>query len=139
MTSIPSSEFTEFMSRRLAASTAFLNGDIAPLRQISTDTSPATIFGPRGDTVQGADQVNAVNAQGAAMFCPDAENDFEVMQQDAGDRLAYWVGIQRSVVHLSGHDQPVPMDLRVTEIFRREQHGWMLIHRHADMLEATAG
>ncbi len=137
MTSAPASDFAEFMSRRLAASTAFVNGDIAPLHQISTRTSPATIFGPQGDAVQGAEQVNAVNARGAAMFGPDAENVFEVMHQYAQDNLAYWVGIQRSVVHMSGHDQPIPMDLRVTEIFRREQSGWMLIHRHADPLTGT--
>ena len=68
------------------------------------------------------------------MFTPGATNGFEVMHQSSDGHLAYWVGVQRSVVHLSGHDQPTPMDLRVTEIFRREPGGWMLVHRHADRL-----
>ena len=138
MTSTPSDDFTQFMSRRLAASTAFVNGDIEPLHQISTRTSPATIYGPQGDTVQGAEEVNAVNARGAEMFHPDATNAFEVIHQSADDHLAYWVGIQRSVVHISGNDQPIPMDLRVTEILRREHASWMLIHRHADPLKDEA-
>ena len=134
MTNSPSDSFKDFMSIRLAASTAFVNGDFEPLDHISTNTSPATIFGPKGDTVQGADQVDDVNAQGAAMFEPGAENAFEVMHQAADEHLAYWVGIQRSVVHMRGKDDPIPMALRVTEVFRRENGQWMLIHRHADQL-----
>lgn len=127
------------MERRLAASTAFVNGDIDPLDQISTHTSPATIFGPNGDAVQGADRVNAANADGASRFEPGGTNAFEVMHQDADDRLAYWVGIQHSVVKMRGQDQPIPMDLRVTEIFRQEEGQWTLVHRHADRLSGEPG
>jgi ketosteroid isomerase-like protein len=134
MTTSASDTFVDFMEVRLAASTAFVNGDIEPLHQISTVTSPATIFGPKGDTIQGAEEVNAVNAQGAAMFRPGAENAFDVMHVASDEHLAYWVGIQRSVVHIRGQDEPIPMDLRVTEVFRREDDGWKLIHRHADQL-----
>jgi len=134
MTAGSNSSFQDFMTDRLAASTAFVNGDIDPLLKISTQSSPATIFGPKGDAIQGADQVNEVNAQGAAMFRSGAENTFEVMHADSDDRLAYWVGIQHSVVHMRGQDDPIPMDLRVTEVFRREEGGWKLVHRHADGL-----
>lgn len=129
-------DFQEFMERRKAASDAFVNGDIAPLHAVSTETSPATIFGPKGDTVQGAAEVNAANAKGAAMFDRGSENAFEVMHQAASGDLAYWVGIQRSIVGMKGKEEPVPMNLRVTEIFRREADGWKLVHRHADRLNA---
>lgn len=132
MTFTSPTDFDEFMAERLAASNAFVNGDIAPLTALSAKTSPATLFGPQGNTVQGANQVNAANARGAGMFTPGAANGFEVMHQASDDHLAYWVGVQRSVVHFSGQDQPTPMHLRVTEIFRREPEGWMLVHRHAD-------
>jgi ketosteroid isomerase-like protein len=133
-----STGFGEFMERRLAASTAFVNGDIDPLDQISTHTSPATIFGPGGDAVQGADEVNAANADGASRFEPGGTNGFEVMHQGADEDLAYWVGIQHSVVRMQGQDEPIPMDLRVTEIFRQEQGTWMLVHRHADRLSSAS-
>jgi len=128
------SSFEDFMADRLAASTAFVNGDIEPLHKISTTTSPATIFGPKGDAIQGPDEVNKINADGAAMFSPGAENTFEVMHSASDGHLAYWVGIQRSVVHMRGQDRPVPMALRVTELFRREENEWKLVHRHADQL-----
>lgn len=137
MTPTPAGDFAEFMSRRVAASTAFVNGDVAPLHQISTHTSPATIFGPQGSTVENAEDVNTANAHGAAMFALGARNAFETMHHGADDHLAYWVGVQRSVVHMSGQDEPISMDLRVTEIYRHETAGWMLIHRHADPLRST--
>lgn len=126
--------FKDFMTRRLTASTAFVDGDVGPLLDISTDSDPATIFGPPGTTVQGAAQVNAANAAGAGTFAPGGENAFEVMHSQADGDLAYWVGVQRSVVRFAERPEPVPMALRVTEIFRREDGDWKLVHRHADPL-----
>ena len=51
--------------------------------------------------------------------------------------LAYWVGFQRSQANMRGQDQPVPFDLRVTEVYRRENGQWKLVHRHADPLKQS--
>ena len=129
-------DFAEFLREREAASTAFVNGDYGPLGAISAQSAPATIFGPKGDCVQGAAAVNAANQQGAAMFEPGGENGFEIMHQGSDGDLGYWVGIQRSTVRMKGKPEPVPMALRVTEIFRREHSAWKLVHRHADPLKS---
>lgn len=133
------SDFTAFLRERERVSTAFLNGDAAALEAISTLVSPATIFGPKGDCVQGASQVNQANAQAAAGFDRGSSNGFDILHQGSSGDLAYWVGIQRSQVRVKGKDEPVPFELRVTEIFRREGDGWKLVHRHADRLVDAGG
>lgn len=130
--------FAAFLKAREAASTAFVNGDFDPLQAVSTANSPATIFGPQGDLVQGAEQVNAVNAKGAAHFKPGSTNHFEIIHAAADEHLAYWVGVQPSIVQMHGQEQGVPLDRRVTEIFRREEGAWKLIHRHADLLATNS-
>jgi ketosteroid isomerase-like protein len=60
-----------------------------------------------------------------------------MMHMAAGNDVAYWVGVQRSVVEMRNQKGAIPFDLRVTEIFRREGDEWKLVHRHADKLQAA--
>ena len=76
--------------------------------------------------------MNATNAAGAKMFEPGSESHFEVMQQSVSGDLAFWAGIQRARVRMKGKSEPIQMDLRVTEVFRRQNGSWKLVHRHAD-------
>ena len=68
-------DFEAFMGLRKEASDAFVGGNPDPLERISAQASPATLFGPKGDCVQGADRVNAVNAEGARRFRPGGQSD----------------------------------------------------------------
>jgi ketosteroid isomerase-like protein len=130
-------DFKKFMKRREEASRAFLNGDIGPLDRIATRVSPATIFGPKGDYLEGADQVNAANASGATNFESGGESRFEILQMSANDDIAYWAGIQWATARMRGKPEAIPFNLRVTEVFRREGDDWKLVHRHADSLPSA--
>lgn len=131
-----SNDFDAFIKQRVEASDAFVNGNVDPLGNISVQESPASLFAPKGDYVQGAEQVNAANAKGAKHFGPDSTNALDVLHSAAGDTFAYWVGIQHAVAHMEGEKQPVRFDLRVTELFRLENGTWKLFHRHADPLKS---
>ena len=127
-------DFTQFMTERKIASDAFVAGDPSPLEKISANQAPATIFGPKGDCLRGAREVVAPTRLGAGHSLPGGKNAFEAPHMAADGDLAYWVGIQRATAKLRGQGSELSMDLRVTEIFRREDGMWKLMHRHADKL-----
>lgn len=126
-------DFKLFMEERNHASAAFVNGDIAPLAAISTSHSPATFFAPHGGVVEGADQVNEANNQGAKAF-ESGQTTFTVLHMAASGDVAFWTGLQHAKVKFAGKPDEVTMALRVTEAFRREGGRWLLVHRHADPL-----
>ena len=56
-----------------------------------------------------------------------------MLQHGHSDNLAFWTGLQHAEAEMKADGRKVPMKLHVTEVFRREEDGWKLIHRHADM------
>lgn len=128
-------DFEEFMRRREDAAGAYVRGDAAPLGQLVARSSDASFFSPRGDYVTGADAVRARYDQDAAAFESGSDNRFEILDMGASGDIAYWVGLQRAHARLRGQPEPVPFNLRITEVFRREGGEWKLVHRHADPLQ----
>ncbi len=128
--------FDAFLVRREEVSGDYINGNAQPLLDISTVSDPATFFPPSGQRVHGASQVNASNEKGAKAFAFGSKGHFEVMQSGSSGSLGFWTGIQHAKVMMRGKDAPVVMQLRTTEVFRVEDGGWKLVHRHADVLHA---
>ena len=124
-------DFYEFINRREQAAQAYVNGDAAPVEALTSDEA-ATFFSPRGDVVEGPAAVKARYVRDAAAFAPGGETHFEVLQVAASGELGYLVGLQKATAHLSGEDAPVRFDLRITEIYGRQNGVWKLLHRHAD-------
>lgn len=131
--------FKKFLKEREEASQAYVSGDGEPLVKISATKSPATFFSPGGDLTEGAKKIAARYKKDAEVFESADENKFKTLQMSADENIAFWVGLQTSVVTMKGKKKPIPMTLRVTEIFRRDDGDWKLIHRHADFLKKDEG
>jgi ketosteroid isomerase-like protein len=126
--------FDEFMRERETASNDYIRGDAAALQGLLTAQDPATFMSPGGDVAVGADLAARAQFAGAAAFGPASTGHFEILNQATSGDLAFWTGRQIAMMDIKGQDHPVPMTLRTTEVFRRENHAWKLIHRHADTL-----
>ncbi len=127
-------DFKQFMQQREEVARAYVRGDAAPLDRIAAHADPATFFSPQGGFRQGADAVSSTYAHDATSFAPGGDSTFEILHMAANDGIAYWVGFQRATAYMRGMEQAIPFNLRVTEVFRREDGQWKLIHRHADSL-----
>jgi len=127
-------DFREFMKEREKAATAYVSGDYSDLSRLVAQSGDATFYAPRGGFVAGAENVSETYARDVHSFAPGSQNAFEILHMAASDRLAYWVGFQRALTNMQGSADPIPFNLRVTELFRREGDTWKLIHRHADPL-----
>jgi ketosteroid isomerase-like protein len=130
--------FNDFMQQRRRVAAAFVNGDPGPLREISTAVDPATFFGPGGGIEQGATHVLEINESGSHRFQRGGTTELGVLHSSSDGELGYWTGWQNATVRAEGKAAPMPMRLRVTEVFRREGGVWKLIHRHADPLAEKA-
>lgn len=127
-----SGDFERFMIGREGIGQAYITGDPRPLAAISARHDPATYFSPQGGYVQGAAEVLPATADGARQFAPGGDTQFEILHMSASGDLGYWVGIQHASVRMDGQHDAAEMHLRVTEIYRRADSSWTLIHRHAD-------
>ena len=54
-----------------------------------------------------------------------------------GADLGCLVEIERARAKVAGGDELVPIAIRATSIFRQEEDGWRLVHRHADPIVST--
>lgn len=125
--------FDEFMHARQAASNDYIRGDATALRDQLTLHDPASFLPPGGAVIDGVDAVTQAQVDGAASFGPRSTGRFDVVNSGVSGELAFWTGRQVATMDIKGHDQPVEMVLRTTEVFRREDGQWKLVHRHADM------
>jgi NAD(P)H-dependent FMN reductase/ketosteroid isomerase-like protein len=127
-----SEPFDDFLKKRAKIAEAYVNGEAAPLDQIVTQNDPATFFSPKGDQQQGAAAVATRYKTDAKSFSKPGCSRLEVLQSGTSGELAFWTGLQHAEARIGDKDKPVPMTLRITEVFRFEQGDWKLVHRHAD-------
>ena len=115
---------------------AFVRGDFGPQRPLWSRGDDATLANPLGPPARGWAQIAQATAHAAAQVREGEPGTYERVSGYATADLAYIVEIERRRVKVSGADELAPVALRVTTIFRREDGGWRVVHRHADPITA---
>ena len=60
--------------------------------------------------------------------------EIEYLQVTVSGDLAYTVQLERRRLSVPGQNEPVDSVLRATDVFRKQNGDWKLVHRHADPL-----
>ena len=126
-------EFRHLLATRLTADIQLLNGDARPTQALFSRRDDATLLGAAGGFTKGgedtAERLGWVAAQSVG-----GTTVYEYVAIGVTDDMAYTVSIQRGDQLFAGADTAMQSELRVTEIYRREDGAWRLVHRHADPL-----
>jgi ketosteroid isomerase-like protein len=136
------SSLRAFLPQWQEAQSRFINGDPTLWKQNASHRDDATILGAFGG--YGEKGWNAVGARydWASSQYKDGGATMKVEYLNIGvsGDLGFTVAIERQEGARVGDQQnPTRRALRVTQIFRKEEGAWKLLHRHADpLIEKTA-
>jgi ketosteroid isomerase-like protein len=111
---------------------ALVRGDPEPKKKLFSRRDDVTLANPLGPPARGWSQVEAALERAVAQLREGEPIHFERISEYATPDLAYIVEIERTRMKVGGADDLAPVSLRVTTIFRREDDGWKIVHRHAD-------
>ena len=107
----------------------FVKGDPGPALQMFSQRDDVVLCNPFYPYAKGPDEVAKVAGQAATHFA-EGTIDFERVAMFSTAELGYTVHIERFRAIIDGTEGSGA--LRVTTIFRLEEDGWRIAHRHAD-------
>jgi ketosteroid isomerase-like protein len=113
---------------------AFVRGDPEPKRKMFSHREDVSVANPLEPPI-GRDQV-ARQLKGVASQFRDGEpHRFEHISAYATEGLAYVLEIEHCPgVKMGASEESRPFSLRATQVWRREEGGWKIAHRHADAI-----
>ncbi len=111
---------------------AFIQGDPDVQKPLWSRRDDVTLANPFGPPAKGFGAVCQVMDRAALQISEGEGYTFDPIAWVETADLAYEVGIERNRAKLGDAADKVPISLRVTTVFRREDDGWKIVHRHAD-------
>lgn len=111
---------------------ALVRGDPEPKKKMFSRGEDVTLANPLGPPARGWTQVEETLERAVANLREGGPIRFERISEYSTPDLAYIVEFERWRGKITGSPATVSMALRVTTIFRLEDDGWRIVHRHAD-------
>ncbi|MCP4330329.1 MAG: nuclear transport factor 2 family protein [Alphaproteobacteria bacterium] len=112
-----------------AALNRMLGGDASSLGDIWSHSSTVSTMHPIGGREIGWEQVRASFEQVARSSTGGRVELTEQLIRIAGE-FAYELGVERAQFSISG--EPLSLNSRVTNIYRRQAGNWKVVHHHGD-------
>jgi len=125
-------DLEEFVERYHRTVEAFIKGDPSSQERIWSRRDDVTLANPLGPPARGwAEVLDSLRRAVSQLSDGEVLAVERISGYSSGD-LAYILEIEQDRVRLGGAREPADVSLRVTTIFRREEGGWKVLHRHAD-------
>ena len=114
-----------------AALNRTINGDSGSMMKAWSHGSEVTTLHPLGGRETGWREVRASWEQVAQEFSDGQVSIEGLVVVPLSDDVAYTLGTERGQATLG--DERVGIDWRVTNIYRREEGEWKMVHHHTDV------
>jgi len=110
----------------------FMKGDPEPVKELFSHREDVTLANPLGPPAHGWDEVAATIEHAASQFRDGRLVGVEIVEKRVTPEFAYPLWLEHAEGKVGGMEDVAPATLRVTMIYRPEEGGWKVVHRHAD-------
>ncbi len=125
-------DFDEAVEHYHVAQGEFLKGNPEPVKEQFSHRDDVSLANPYGPPVRGWQRV-AQTIEHASSLRRDGEIvGIETIAKYVTADLGYVVQIERAKAKIGAREEITPYAVRATNIFRREDGVWKMVHRHAD-------
>jgi ketosteroid isomerase-like protein len=121
------------IARSRTAQEDFVSGDAAGIKQLYARRADVTVFGGFGGCERGWAEVGPRLEWAASQFAGGTYSQKD-LSMTVGSDVACLVSLERWSYFNARDRWDTVLELRVTQVFRREDGKWRLVHRHADPL-----
>ena len=118
-----------------AALNRTINGDSGSMMEVWSHGSDVTALHPLGGRETGWREVRASWEQVAQEFSDGQVSIEDLVVVPLSDDVAYTLGTEQGQIATLGAET-VSLDQRVTNIYRREEGEWKMVHHHTDVSHA---
>lgn len=115
------------------AELALHNGDPAPRRALWSRNEPVSVLGAWRNA-HGQDEIDELFASLGRSFSDCTSYSFELQACDVVGDMAYTAGLEHTSARVDGEARSYT--LRATQVYRRENGEWRVVHRHGDAVTA---
>src|ERR687886_2568688 len=109
-----------------------VKGNAEPANNLLSHKEDVTLANPLGPPAHGWDQVSTTIEQAASHFRDGRFLSVEIVEKHVTPEFAYTLWLEHAEGKVGGREDVAPATLRVTMIYRPEEDGWKVVHRHAD-------
>jgi len=126
-------EFDQFLAQVAQARHDFVNGNPATSAQLNATVLPFALLGGAGGIVTDPAAVAQQQGQVSNLY-RDGTVAIDYTTKVVSGDMAYTVGTERRVIKIG--ERTEESNLRVTQVYRKENGSWKIVVRHADALLA---